>query len=236
VRIAVLVLLVAAACRGDRFDYTWDDRTVLCSKNIDDLTSGINWTQIDGRLRDARDNDWVAIFHAHVPGETVTPETIERLLSLADAYHLPTITFRELDPGAAPRGGIALGFDDSSAPAWFTLRDIFRAHDAHITFFVSRFFGFDDEARADLAQLAADGADIEAHTVNHLHGPQFVAEHGLEAYIDEEVLPSIDLLEQAGYPRPTTLAYPWGEHTAEIDAAVLQHVGKVRATNKDCPD
>src|SRR5213078_2032002 len=144
----------------------------------------------------------------------------ERALTMADEHHLAYVTFRELDAHAAPRAGLALAFDDNAIDAWFSVRELLAVHGARVTFFVTRWYSRSDAERAELRALADDGHDVEPHSVNHLPAPRYVREHGLGAYLADEVIPSIDGLTRAGYSPPTTYAYPFGRDTAELDAAV----------------
>ena len=57
---------------------------------------------------------------------------------------------------------------------------------------------------------------------------------GVDAYIAEEVLPSITILQDAGY-QPTAFAYPFGRNTEAADDAVLELVDKVRISPSPCP-
>jgi len=105
----------------------------------------------------------------------------------------------------------------------------------HATFFVCRYDTITDEERAGIDVLAADGHDIEPHTVHHLHGNEYVHEYGLDQYMTDEVMPSIKVLADAGYPS-STFAYPWGEHTTEVDEAILATgIQRVRTTPGECP-
>src|SRR5207302_6697461 len=99
-----------------------------------------------------------------------------------------------------------------------------------------RWFEMTDDQKAGIAMLAADGHDIEPHTVHHLHAKDYVAQHGLSAYIADEVTPSIQVLADAGYT-PTSFAYPFGDHDDAIDHAVLALPGiaRVRTTPGECP-
>mgnify|MGYP001551528316 CR=1 FL=1 len=83
-------------------------------------------------------------------------------------------------------------------------------------------------AAAHAQQLAADGHDIEAHSITHARAPEYVESQGLAAYLDEDVLPSIDLLRRDGYD-VTTFAYPFGSRTDETDGAILDHVSQIRS-------
>src|SRR5437763_681236 len=71
---------------------------------------------------------------------------------------------------------------------------------------------------AELGDLAADGHDIEAHGLDHLDASTYA--DGPAAYFDHEVAPEIAKLEAAGFPI-STFAYPFGAHTIETNAPIL---------------
>jgi peptidoglycan/xylan/chitin deacetylase (PgdA/CDA1 family) len=238
----VALLLLVAACAGkptkhdaDYLAYDWDDRRVLCSDAIDDLDKPVNWTFIDDQLKAAHEGGWVLMLHAHTPGVTVSMDSLEHALSTADKYDLASVTFRDMDAGATPRGGLALAFDDNAPDQWMTVRDVLAAHHAHATFFVSRWQDMTPEQHQELAVLHQDGNDLEPHTVNHLHARDYVAQYGMDAYIQNEVLPSFDVLTAAGFAPAHAFAYPFGEHDAAIDERVLEYVDLVRTTPGECP-
>ena len=229
-------LLVLASCHDDDYlAFTGDDRKVLCSVAIDDLSADAPWDLVHAQIRIAAQHDWVVMMHAHIPDVTVSRTAIETVLELANRAGLDLVTFRDLVADQPTHAGLALAFDDNAIDAWFSIRDQLAAHGAHVTFFVSRFYSRSDEERAELQQLAADGHDIEPHSVDHLRGTDYVQAHGLDAYLSDQVLPSFTALTDAGYPAPTTYAYPWGLHDDAIDARVLQYVPRVRTTPGSCP-
>jgi hypothetical protein len=231
---AAAALVCLAACHdGDYLSYGWDDRDVLCSDAIDDITGSSQEALVENELEFAHDNQRVALFHAHKPGVTVTYAMIERTLELADQWGLDYVTYDELVAGPK-RGGLALAFDDDDVAGWLTLRDTFAAHHARVTFFVTRYYKMDDATLGELETLAADGHDLEPHSVNHQHVPAYLADHGVDGYMTDEALPSMQVLAAAGHP-PTSYAYPFGQHTAELDHAVLQHVQRVRVSPGSCP-
>ncbi len=232
-KLALACTLVAGCMRSDRLAYEWDDRQVLCSDSIDNKRQHAPWGLVHDELGAARDERRVALFHAHAPGLTITEGAIRRILDEADRDHLEYFTYRELVPGP-PRPGLALAFDDNNVEAWMWIRPLLAEHHAHVTFFVSRYELLTDDERASIDQLAADGNDIEPHSVNHLHAPAYVQAHGLAAYLDDEALPSLRALEDAG-STPTSYAYPFGQHTDELDAQMLDKVDRVRVSPGDCP-
>jgi hypothetical protein len=234
-RLAVTLAIALAACRdGNYLSYQWDDRRVLCSESVDDLTQGSQALLVEDEIRFAADQKRVALFHAHKPGVTISRKMIDEVLTLADRAGLEYITYRELEPGPR-RAGIAFAFDDNAVEEWLDARDLLNAHHARVTFFITRYAQLSDAQHAGIAELAAEGHDVQPHTVNHLHARAYENAHGVDGYLQDEVLPSIDVLEAAGFPRGTTFAYPFGEHTPELDTAVLQHIERIRVSPGSCP-
>ncbi|HEY6175339.1 MAG TPA: polysaccharide deacetylase family protein [Kofleriaceae bacterium] len=215
--------------------YDWDERRVLCSTVVDDISDSTPWRLVEDGMLEAEALRSVLLLHAHAPGVTISVGAIERLLTMAESYHLAFLTFRELQPGAMRRAGLALAFDDNAIDAWFSVRDRLAAHGAHVTFFVTRWYSRSDSERAELRMLADAGHDVEPHSVNHLHAPAYVHDHGLDAYLADEVAPSIDGLTGAGYPPADTFAFPFGDTNDEITAAVLRIVPRVRVSPGGCP-
>jgi hypothetical protein len=228
-------LVGLAVCHGsDYLSYDWTDRKVLCSDSYDDLSADAPWALIQDELQLAHDDQRVALFHAHGPGETVSIDAIERMIGLAEQNHLEFLEYRDLVPGPK-RAGVALAFDDDWVDQWLDIRDLLNAHDVHATFFVCRYPYITAAERAGIDVLAADGHDIEPHTIHHLHGNEYVKEHGLDQYMSDEVLPSMKVLEDAGFPS-STFAYPFGQHTPEVDEAILASgIQRVRTTPGECP-
>lgn len=230
-----VVAAACASCTGGtpNFEYPWDHRGVLCSAGLDDYDHEPPWDRIADGLDAAAVNGWVAIAHTHAPGKNVSIATLERVLDMAEERALPFVTFRELET-SEPHAGFALAFDDNAVASWLSVRDLLAARGAHVTFFVSRWTLLSDEDRDDVRLLASDGHDLQPHSINHLHATEYVAEHGLDAYMNDEVLPSFEALDAEGYP-PTTFAYPFGDHDDAIDEAILAHVAHVRTTLGTCP-
>jgi peptidoglycan/xylan/chitin deacetylase (PgdA/CDA1 family) len=238
--VAALAALAALAACGDNdggaLDYQWDHRQVLCSQPIDDYQVPLRESLVQDELGAARGQGWVALMHAHIPNVTIKVSTIDHVLSVADSYALPYLTFRELTPdNPNKRAGLALAFDDFSVDEWFSIRDVLNSHGAHVTFFVSNWDKITPAQQQELHTLADDGHDIEPHTVNHIHGVDYVNQNGLDQYMNDEVLPSFKVLTDAGFAPATSFAYPFGDRTAEIDQAILQYVPIVRTTPGPCP-
>ena len=229
---AFLGAALAAGCHENVGDidgvfYDGDGRTVHCAVNLDDDAHN-SLASIDSALDRAAARGEVAELYAHSPGRTVPISVVEHVLTGARDRGLAFVTYADFAAGDGTGPGLALSFDDTSVDDWHAMRPQFQAVGARITFFVSRYPGVKPAQRAKLTELAADGHAIEAHSINHLRGPEYVEDHGLAAYIADEVVPSIEQLRTDGHP-VTSFAYPFGARTDEIDRAVLEHVAIVRS-------
>jgi hypothetical protein len=234
-RCIVLASVAATACHDDSWlQYEWDDRQVLCSFSVDDIDRDAPWERVAGQMEYAAEHQTVAVMHAHVPGQTLSIAGLTRILDTAVSNSLDFVTFSELDPATPSRGALALCFDDSAVDTWYEQRELLASYGARVTFFITRFHNWTDEGRAKLAELAAAGHDVQAHAVNHLNARDYVSEHGLAAYLDDDALPSITILEDAGYPI-TSYAFPFGASSDELDTALLEHVARVRVSPGSCP-
>jgi len=231
---ATLALLVVAGCQHDIGDtdgafYDWSGRAMHCAVDIDSSTLNNTHSSLDSGLDRARDRGEVVELYAHHPGDTVSVDDIEYVLAGAKERGLDFVTYKDFaDPDQTPRGALALSFDDTSVGAWHDQLDLFAKYDARITFFVSRYEYLSDEDHALLHDIAAAGHVIEAHTVNHLRAPDYVEANGMTAYMTDEVMPSIQILEDDGFD-VTAFAYPFGSRTDETDHAILEQVQTLRS-------
>ena len=207
--------------------YDGDGRKVHCAVNLDAKAG--NMATIDAALDRAAQRGEVLEVYAHRPGITVDVADIEHVLAGARDRGLAFVTYRDFALGTASFPGLALSFDDASVNLWFEIRDLFRAYGARVTFFLSRYADIPDY-HGMVRELAADGHDIAAHSVLHLRAPTYVEEHGLRAYLDDEAVPSMQILRDDGYD-VTSFAYPFGARTDELDDALLEHVPVLRAVS-----
>jgi peptidoglycan/xylan/chitin deacetylase (PgdA/CDA1 family) len=220
------------SCQQDLADldgafYNGDSRLVHCGVNLD-TSANTSIASIDAALDRARDRHEVLELYAHHPGDTVPFEKIEHVLAGARDRGLTFVTYSDFARSSDAVAGLALSFDDTSVAAWFSLRPMFQRYAARITFFVSRYQGISPEQRANLKTLAADGHDIEPHSVLHLRAPEYVEEHGINAYVRNEVDPSIAALRNDGY-EVHAFAYPFGARTGELDDALVKRVPILRS-------
>jgi hypothetical protein len=204
-------------------------RRVLCAVNLD-ATEDVPFESIEGGLARAHERGEVIHLYAHSPGISVSRERLDAVLTKADSLGLVYVTYAELGDAPPASGALALSFDDANVDSWFAMRDLFAAHQARVTFFVSRFDQISAAGRLELHALADAGHDVEAHGLRHVKAPDYVREYGLDAYLNDEVVPALELLRQDGFS-PTVFAYPYGQRNEEIDEAVLGLVARVRSVS-----
>lgn len=227
----LIVLAALCACRADVANvdgafYAWDDRPVHCAIEID-TASGNHLSSIEHGLDRARQRGEVLELLVHQPGTTLDWGGFEAVLAAAHDRGLPFLTYRDLVNPDAATAGVALQYDDWWVPTWMASRALLAKYGAKVTIFVAHYADLGPEQRAEIRMLADDGDAIEAHGVRHLRGPNYVQAHGLDAYLTDEILPSIDRLRADGYP-VEAFAYPFGMRTDETDHAILDR-GAVQA-------
>jgi hypothetical protein len=222
VRVLVYVLLAGCATQPG---------PVLCSESVDHAGGDPSWWRLHDEIHTARASHLVVTVHGHVPGEVLQVATIRGLFDLAAREGLPVIRYDQI--ATATEGGLALAIDDNAIDDWYALRPVLAEYDAHVTFFVSRWAEQAQPQLDELAQLAADGHELEPHTVNHLHPLAYVRDHGLDAWLADEVDPSIEIMRQAGL-EPAFFAYPFGERDSATDAALLERFDAIRSSGHYC--
>jgi len=227
---ALLLALVACHGKPERKDFgprffSAPGVRVQCSKGVD---RDHEWKHeaLAASLETARDNGVVLHTYGHAPKLDLDEYLPD--FDWAAQNGVPLVTFAELAAGRTGAGW-AFSVDDHDVDQWYAWRDKLRAHHAKLTFFVDHDDQLSSRERQELRELAADGHDIEAHSRTHVNAVDYVAAHGIDAYLRDEVRPNKDALAAAGYS-VVAFAYPYGAHTAAIDEAVLRDFTLVRTT------
>ena len=209
---------------------------VMCGMNIDDKSSA-SLDAIGGALDRAQIDGTTVLLYAHKPGDepgaTVDPEIVELALAGVADRGMTFATYADLDAGEVP-GSLALASDDASADAWTAMRPTFMHYGARVTFFVSEYTFMTDAEKAEIHQLAADGHDIEYHSVHHWNAENYSNEHGVDAYINDDILPALQMMQADGYD-PHIFAYPFGARTTATDDALRPYFRHIRAIYSTCP-
>jgi hypothetical protein len=236
VRWCVLVL-VLAGCDATLAEYDdiyarGGDHFVLCGMSVDDKNS-VSVDEIGAALDRAQIDGTTLQLYSHKPARTVEISTIETVVASAADRGMSFATYVQLAAGEVPRS-LALSFDDHDLVGWTALRPIFDRYGARVTFFVSDYGSLGETERGQLRQLEADGHDIEYHSTSHENAELYSGEHGVAAYVDDDIVPALELMRADGYAT-TIFAYPFGARTAETDEALRPYFTHLRAIRSTCP-
>ena len=91
-------------------------------------------------------------------------------------------------------GGIAVTFDDAFVDEWHALREMLNRYNAKVTFFVSHFNRLGQYSIDKLKALRDDGHEIGFHGLKHLNAVKFMESRPIEQYMNEEILPGIEMM------------------------------------------
>ena len=234
----ITIAIALAACKrpratvfGDKYFSHWDDRRVLCSMGAD---KAHHWSLDDLRAAIDRAAAEGSVIHTYGHAPTFDLDEYLPLFMYAHARGVDFVTYAELADRDHPRAGWAFSIDDTEVDTWYSWRDKLRAAGVHLTFFVAGYEDFTPAQRDELHKLAADGHDIEPHGLHHVQAVAYTEAHGVAAYITDDVVPDLAAFKRDGFS-PKAFSYPFGNHTPEIDTAMLEHVQLVRgASSRSC--
>lgn len=125
--------------------------------------------------------------------------------------------------------GVALTFDDTYVNEWFNTDKQLRKYSWKATFCVSKINTLNSSEIAKLLALQKEGNEIAGHGFNHYDAKKFVAQYGIDAYLNQEIDPMLALMNFYSL-NVTSFAYPFGFRNAIIDAALLKKFKIIRAT------
>ncbi len=102
-------------------------------------------------------------------------------------------------------GIICLTFDDCDVKGWTAAIPLFAEYNAHALFSFSG--NITAEVISCMKALEAAGHSLGLHSVHHANAPEYMEEHGIQAYYDDEVAPQMEACLAAGL-RPGSFAFP----------------------------
>ncbi|WPR73548.1 polysaccharide deacetylase family protein [Algoriphagus sp. NG3] len=127
-------------------------------------------------------------------------------------------------------GGVVITFDDKSISDWNSTHEVLLKYNWKATFCVSEIDTLSSEEIEKLKDFQEYGHEISGHGYNHVDAVKYVKKHGIDSYLDSEVLPMIESMKQKSLT-VKSFAYPYGKHSKKIDASLLKYFNIVRATS-----
>ncbi|MCY7420525.1 MAG: polysaccharide deacetylase family protein [Chitinophagaceae bacterium] len=132
--------------------------------------------------------------------------------------------------GHLQKSGIAFTFDDFNINEWFRCLPLLDSFGVKGTFYISNYNKLNREEIDKLKFIKKCGHEIAFHTTNHFNMVKYVNNKGMDALIQNEILAGLSKMNADGF-YPTTFAYPFGQHTQELDNTMLKYFRSVRALN-----
>lgn len=120
------------------------------------------------------------------------------------------------------QSAFVISFDDQYVTEWYAQRALFGRYNVQATFFITNPDSLTSAEVEMLKALESDGHEIASHGAKHVNALNYTEEHGLEAYIQNEIIPSVKSLQKLGFT-PVTFAYPYGANSRTIDHELLKY-------------
>jgi len=133
------------------------------------------------------------------------------------------------------QSGVALSFDDHYVNEWYDANEALREYNWRATFYISRFYRLTEEEISKLHRLKDEGHEIAAHGFHHIRATDYIAENGVQAYLDYEINPMVEIMHANNF-FPTTFAYPYGNRNQAIDTLLLDYFKILRGTTRANPN
>ncbi len=126
-------------------------------------------------------------------------------------------------------GAIVLTFDDKYISDWFTADSIFSIYDWKATFCVTKYETLTDNEKQKLKKLQNKGHEIASHGNQHIRATEYLANHTMDDYTNEEISPSLKSMESDGL-NISSFSYPYGFRSIETDLTLFNYFSILRGT------
>lgn len=127
---------------------------------------------------------------------------------------------------------VHLSFDDHSITnGWYKARGTLKFKKAKAVFYVDSWDELTDEDIERLYALRSDGHVIGCHSVSHADAIEYSQKYGIDAYIENEVIPAMESMAALGFS-PTHFAFPNSRFDEPLYEAVSKLFCYVRPGNE----
>jgi peptidoglycan-N-acetylglucosamine deacetylase len=131
-------------------------------------------------------------------------------------------------PQKAPDiSGVVLSFDDNYINEWYATNQKLKHYSWKASFCVSKINTLKLSEIKKLLQLQREGNEIAGHSFHHYNAVDFVYDHTVEEYMDQEINPMMDLMSFYGF-YVSSFVYPYGRRNTKLDKALLPIFNIVR--------
>lgn len=123
--------------------------------------------------------------------------------------------------------GLVLTVDDGYVGQWYEYLDDLEAYNANLTFYISNYQQLSENEKSKLESISEKGHAIEFHGTHHISVDDYLEDHSVEDYLNEEILEGLVAMKNDGY-MINHFAYPCGISNDTIDSLLLGHFLSVR--------
>ena len=123
--------------------------------------------------------------------------------------------------------GVVLSFDDDYVNEWFVTDQELKPYSWKGTFFVSKINTLNLSEIKKLLKLQKEGHEIAGHSLHHFNAVDFIFNHTIDEYLNQEINPMLDLMNFYGL-KVSSFAYPYGGRNTKLDAALLEKFKIIR--------
>ena len=124
-------------------------------------------------------------------------------------------------------GGVIISFDDKTISEWVWADSILSNYNWKATFSISKANTLTTQQFDELRNLQEKGHEIAGHGMYHTRATEYVEEHGLEDYINMEIIPMIEIFNNESLI-VSSYVYPYGSRNSEIDEVLYNYFDILR--------
>ncbi len=123
-----------------------------------------------------------------------------------------------------------MSFDDYQfIEDWVQSLGLFKRFSACVTFMIHAPHQMTADHWSGLHSLADAGHAVGCHSLTHAKAIDYIAEHGsCDQWIDNEVVPALEVLRKNGFEPLSTFAYPCSQNNEETDTALSKFFNHAR--------
>jgi peptidoglycan-N-acetylglucosamine deacetylase len=127
-------------------------------------------------------------------------------------------------------GAVVLTFDDKYINEWFSADSVFSGYDWKATFCVTKYGTLTEDEKQKLMALQDNGHEIASHGSKHLRATEYLSEHTMKNYLNEEIFPSLNSMVNDGMDI-SSFVYPYGSRSVETDLSLFKYFSVLRSTS-----
>lgn len=127
----------------------------------------------------------------------------------------------------AYQAGVVISFDDAYVNEWYAANEALKPYKWKATFCVCRIDSIGTPQLKKLHELQNQGHEIAGHGYHHYNAVKFVAAHGINAYLQQEIDPMVVSMKRNAF-NMTSFAYPYGERSPELDTVMAPRFNIIR--------